>query len=474
MPSGPGPQEPRVTPFRLWAQERFYASPLLQRAFRARQTGRARRAAARGRLLEAAACLLRGWKHAGGERLPPAAEALWQRLLGAARDAQGRLRPARENPFLAAWAASPEAQAERRRRAEHPLEDRVRLRTPRADAPPTRPGDLLLLKEPGPVDAAGRAAERGVLLVTYHAGIGLLPMVFDLAALAPRFTLVLEPSTWGYMDARFLPYLGADVEALVEAQCPPDHAWIEGLGSNLAATTLGAGDWADPDLFRPSPGPARRHDVCMVAAWDALKRHALLFDALAALKRRGRRLTASLVGYRLDWGPEQVERLARRAGVRDQVTLLDKVPQAEVARQLADARVSVLLSRREGANRALYESWFCDTPTVVHRHHRGVNLAHAGRPEVGLLADDHELPEALLAAVDHPERFAPRAWALAHTGCHVATRRLEQHLALLAERAGRPFTRGLALRAAGGLVRAADHERLAAPARDLARLLRPL
>lgn len=457
-----------MTPFRLWALERLYGSRTLRFLTMARARARAARSLTRGEPLDAARALLHGWKHAGEDLLGERGHALWRRLLALARAGDGRWLAARDNPYRRAWAESAAGRAERARFASYPLEDRVRLRTPKPQAPAARQGDLLVLKEHDPA-----TGEQGVLLVTYHHGIEYLPMVLDLGALAGRYALVLEPSTWGYMDARFLPYLGADLDVVVEAQSAPDHAWIAGLDANLVPSTLGAGDWVDPSLFAPRPGAARTHDVVMLAAWDPLKRHALLFDVLARLRRRGRRLRAALVGYPLDWTRADVERRARRHGVLDQLAIFDKIPHAEVAGILADARVSLLLSRREGANRAIYESWFCGTPTIVTRHHRGVNLAHAGDPRAGLLADDRELEGALLDVVDGRRSFDPRGFALATTGCHAASAHLEADLRALAARRGRPWTRGLAVRHASGYLHEADRLRLDAEQRRLAAYLLP-
>jgi glycosyltransferase involved in cell wall biosynthesis len=453
---------------RLWLYERFYRSRVLRSVYMASSKGSASRGLTIGKPLAAARGLLMGWRHAGEDRLGAGGRDLWQRILAHAQTPDGAWRPVRENPFLAAWAALPEAAATRARFAAYPPEDRVRLRIPRAGSPAARPGDLVVLKEHDPA-----TGEAGVLLVTYHDAIGYLPQVFDLAALAPRYQLVLEPSTWGYMDERFLPYLGADLDVVVESQSRPDFAFVEGLRSNLVPSRLGAGDWVDPALFAPKPGTARAYDVAMVAAWDPLKRHGLLLDVLARLKRRGRVLKAALIGYAWTWDRAKVERLVERRGLADQVTFFEKVPHAEVARVLSDSRVSVLLSRREGANRAIYESWFCDTPTIVYRRHRGVNLDHAGEPRAGLLAEDGELEQALLDVVDGKRSFAPRAWALEHTGCHVALARLEAELRALAERRGRPWTRGLAPRFAGGYLHEADRLRLAAEYDRLAAHLRP-
>ena len=86
---------------------------------------------------------------------------------------------------------------------------------------------------------------------------------------------------------------------------------------------------------------------------------------------------------------------------------------------------------------------FCGTPVVVHRHHRGVNLDQVV-PEVGCLADDDELADAIRTVVEGRRSFDPRGWALAHTGYENATRAVEEVLRGLAERRGLPWTRGLA------------------------------
>ena len=115
------------------------------------------------------------------------------------------------------------------------------------------------------------------------------------------------------------------------------------------------------------------------------------------------------------------------------------------------------MSRREGANRGIYECWMADTPTVVYRHHRGVNLEQV-KPANGLLADDHELAGALAQVLDHPETFQPRTWAEAHTGCHVATQRLEGAIADLVRKRGQPWTRGIVTHAYAGYMNDGDRE----------------
>ncbi len=156
-------------------------------------------------------------------------------------------------------------------------------------------------------------------------------------------------------------------------------------------------------------------------------------------ERDGRNLSAALVGYALGWPRSRVEALAAKHGVMDQVTFFEEIPQAEVSRIVAQSRVSVLLSREEGSNRAVYESMFCDTPVIVYADHKGIDLEQVNAA-TGVLAEDAELADALLQVVDHPESFSAGAWARDNTGWCNAHRRLNEHLVTHARRAGRPWT----------------------------------
>ena len=353
---------------------------------------------------------------------------------------EGRLGPIACNRLLAEFVDTSEAIAIRRQFSAFPIADRVRLRYPKPANDPERQGDLILLKLPN--DATG---ELGVLLIKYSEAFRRLAAVFDLAALASRYQIVLEPSWWGYQDATFLLYLGADLDTVILAQRQADYEFLEYLQSNLTPIRLGAGDWVDPDTFRSTTPPERRRfDVVMVAGWSPAKRHTTLFRALRDLKRRQNRiLRVALIGYPQGWTREKIEALMRRFGVADQCTLYEGIPQQQVAEIVADARVSVVLSKREGANKALYESLFCDTPVVLLEGQRGVNLDHI-TSEVGVLTDESSLGSTLLSLLGDLGTFRPRKWADAHTGWQRSTDLLNQCLKRLAERRGRPWTTDIA------------------------------
>jgi glycosyltransferase involved in cell wall biosynthesis len=349
-----------------------------------------------------------------------------------------RLAPVASNQLLREFVRGANAEDIRAGFATFPPEDRVRMRQPRPNDDPERQGDLIVLKAYDEV-----SGEKGVLFLMYSQAIRTFPAQFDLPRLASRYVIVLEPSSWGYQDATFLLYLGSDLDVLVLAQYHPDFEFIDRLDSNLVPVRLGAGDWVDLEIFQPKAGSERSYDLVMVSAWSGLKRHSLFFRTLRTLKTSyGRTLKAALVGYPLHWKRGKVEQLMRRYGVQDQCTIFEDVPHSEVARIVSDSKAYVLLSRREGANRGLYESMFCGTPVIVYRHHRGVNADHITE-EVGRLADDTELAEVILSVVDQGYRFRPRQWALANTGWVNSTRLLNEALRAVAHRRGHPWTRDI-------------------------------
>lgn len=151
----------------------------------------------------------------------------------------------------------------------------------------------------------------------------------------------------------------------------------------------------------------------------------------------------ALVGYEADWRGEHVEALMEHYGVADQCAVFQGVPQSEVARIVSRSRVFVLLSRREGGNRAIYEAMFCDTPVAVYDRHTGVNLDHV-RPPVGERYGAGELYDCVEEMLGAPARYAPRAWAERHTGCWNSTERLNRILRERALAAGHVWSADIA------------------------------
>lgn len=427
---------------RLRWKERVGRSALLRRVYALSEGLASRACAVTGHPFEAVRRLLHGWKHLSEEGLGRRRAARALSLIAASTRRDGRLLPVRDNALRADFLRSRTARDLRARFGAFPLEHRIRLRHPRPDPDPERQGDLVVLKSPGE-GADGPTGEKGVILVMYHEGIEALAAMFDLGQLARRWQFVLETSNWGAQDGRFLPWIGEDVEAVVMAPRGDDFAFFERLATNLAPLRVGSGEWVDPSVFVPKPaGEPFLHDVAMVASWDALKRHATLFDAVARARAAGRRLSMLLIGVPGGLTRASIEAMAAERGLADALTVRERIPHAEVARLVARSRVSVLLSRQEGSNRAVYESLFVGTPVVVYAAHKGIDLGHVNA-RTGLLADDEKLDGALLAVIDGRDRFDPAAYAREELGYANATRKVNDGLRRLALARGRAWTRDI-------------------------------
>lgn len=435
----PDPRHARAAR-RLWLKERVYDSPALQQLYASWADIQSRVALRRGQSYEAARRMLHVWRHLGTEGVGSKRVARLMRLVEENCYRESGLLPSAENQLRLSFIRSAQAAEIRKLYGSFPIEHRLRLRFPRADNDPERQGDLIVLKPYNP-----ETKERGVLMVMYGEGIRAMAAMYDLAALAPHYTLVLETSGWGYQDASFFLYLGSDLNVLVESPRAEDFEFIESLDSNLIPVRTGSGEWVDPSIFQPRErGREAEFDLAMVAAWDPLKRHELLFQSVARLKReRGKSLRVALIGYALGWPRSRIEQLISRYHLEQDCVIFERIPHAEVAAIVARSSASLLLSRQEGSNRSVYESMFCGTPVIVYRHHRGINLDHINE-QTGLLADDDELAGAIARVIDRAEEFDPRGWALRNIGYENATRIVNEALRDMADSRGLLWTQDIA------------------------------
>ncbi len=295
---------------------------------------------------------------------------------------------------------------------------------------------------------AWRPGERGALLVDYSHVFPLLAGLFDLKAIAERYSIVLEPSWTGLCTPEILNYGRLEHPVLVQTVEPRDREFIESLETSLKTVAVAPNWWVD---HRSSPrlGAERDIDIIMVAAWAAFKRHWSFFHALSELRRRGHRFRVALVGYRYDLTRADIEDLARHFGVHDQIEMYERIPPEEVAALLARSKVHVLWSRREGANRAIIEAMLADVPVIVRE---GLSFGYKYpyiNEQTGAFATERGLPEAILSMIDQPHRYSPRAWVLENMTAERATAVVERRLRDLAEASGSPWTEGLVVRTSG-------------------------
>lgn len=296
---------------------------------------------------------------------------------------------------------------------------------------------ILVLKERGD-------SEKGVVLVMFTELLAALAQQVDLRRLLSDYTLVLEPSWSGYFDRDLLFFTQFDEPIFVLAAEEGDSQFLRNLGSNLIPVPLGPCDWVDPSIAEPYLGIPKEYDLVMNSHWGPSKRHHVLFRSLAEL---GTDYRVALIGGSWEGGTrEGIEALARHFGVREQLEMFERIPFARVMEITCRARVSVLLSLKEGSNRALAESMFCDVPAILLASHVG-GIRKNIVSETGMMVSESELTSTIEQMVRSADRFSPRAWALDNISCTISSEKLNALLRTTALDRGDSWERDIAPRA---------------------------
>jgi len=136
-----------------------------------------------------------------------------------------------------------------------------------------------------------------------------------------------------------------------------------------------------------------------------------------------------------------IETLADFYGVRGQITILERLSYEKVMDVNCRSKVSILLSLKEGSNRAIAESVFCNVPVVVLSSHVG-GIRKNIVPQTGVLTDERHLESAIGGLLCSSLR--PREWAMKNISCFISSDKLNARLREHALRKGRPWTKEIA------------------------------
>ena len=282
--------------------------------------------------------------------------------------------------------------------------------------------------------------EKGVLLITFTDSFNYYHHHIDTARLARYFRVVLEPSWAGYATPEILAWASVPSSVIVQASEQRDESFLARLGTNLVPIRMGASDWVDYRTFHPLPGVEKEFDALLIANYNPVKRHHLYFRALRHIADPSFR--AALVMARWGGPREPLQALIEHYKLRDRLTVFEQVSQSELNAILNRSKVNLMLSRKEGSNRALFEGFFADVPGILIADNVGVNRGHI-TPQTGRVCGADKLAEALLHFRDHWRDYSPRAWAMAHIAPEVTAKRLGALLRGLALAAGEQWTTDL-------------------------------
>lgn len=287
-----------------------------------------------------------------------------------------------------------------------------------------------------PVIDSGRVLEKGVILVAgcfrefFHA--------VDVEKMLCSYTLVLEPNTSGHANPDILLYAAfTNHPVLVMCADDADYAFLDFLGTNLIPIRLSSSDWVNPNIFRPIDGVQKQFDAVMVAFWGRTKRHHILFRALRDMRDPSFRV--ALVGEPWEGTRDEIELLAQLYRVRKQVTIFERLSPSEVNMVLNHSKVNLLLSFREGGNKAIMEGMFANVPALVYRGLFGINRGYINK-HTGSFVSEAELPAAMRWFRDHYRDFSPREWALSNVSPELSTSKLNAALKEVALKCGERWT----------------------------------
>jgi glycosyltransferase involved in cell wall biosynthesis len=289
--------------------------------------------------------------------------------------------------------------------------------------------DIMVMKAPC-------RGEKGVIVLEYTTRFDLFVALFDYQRIIQDYYIVLEPCWAGYCDPSILMFANTGTDIIVQAPEARDFTFLSDLQCNLKPINLGSSDWIDAELFAPPAEDSYRpYDLIMVANWAKHKNHRKLFAALERVRHRP--VSVMLIG--IDWGGRTGQDILAEMREFDlshvTVELKTGIPAREVAMYLGQSKAFLLLSEKEGSNRAIVEALFANTPAILYENFIGGAKGKVNA-QTGLLASFENLAEAIDTMLDRHSEFTPRAWALEHTGSRNATAKLNAMLKSIAESRG--------------------------------------
>lgn len=286
--------------------------------------------------------------------------------------------------------------------------------------------------------------EKGVLLMTFEYNWARLLLGLseeEFRWVDEHFDLVLSTS-WSPTDYAVLALALSKAKGTIFVQsCNyTEIETIERFNPRLKCLSTLPCDWINPSLYQPRSPAERTTDIVMVANWGEFKRHWDLFRALAHMPAS---LKVVLIGQKEGGRTiETLRSLAQDFGVPQQLEFIESVPIEEVARQQCQAKVSLIMTRREGCCVAAVESLFAGCALAMREDAHVGPLAYINGQTGRRLRPLH-LAEDLMALLADASQLEPRAWAVEHVAGEVSRQKLDLLLEAHAKNCGLPWTRGI-------------------------------
>jgi glycosyltransferase involved in cell wall biosynthesis len=286
----------------------------------------------------------------------------------------------------------------------------------------------LLMKTP--TVAHGHVIEKGAIIFKFSETFAPMYQMLDTAHLSKYFRIILEPSSVGLSSAEILVWHALCPErVIVLAPYNDDFNFLTQASRNLIPVALGPADWVNPVTFSQQEGTDKVYDAIYVANCNPIKRVDRFIRAVARVSRKRPEYRAALVCASHGTARREILETLKWAADKADISLVPGINQRGLNTLFNQAKVNVLLSLREGANKGLAEGLFAGTPALLISECVCGNHRHI-TPETGLVCRDADLEETLLWFSDHYGQFNPRRWAELNispiASTHFLSRKLEE------------------------------------------------
>lgn len=251
--------------------------------------------------------------------------------------------------------------------------------------------------------------QKGVIILKFTDYFKYFVELFDVEKIAEDYVLIVEPSSVGLFDFDLLCLMHENLNVIVEAgEEPIDIGFINDLNINMFPVEVAANCWVDERDIYPIREIKKKYDIIMVSLFAYVKRHYHLFESLGKCNRK---LKVALVGTPWPRSLDDMKMEAAYYGVIDQVSLFSSIPHEKVNKLLNESKLFLLLSKKEGYNKASIESMFANTPAFYLDGYNYGNHYSYVNSKTGGFIHPKRLPEFLNEYdFDSENQFNPYEW----------------------------------------------------------------
>ena len=285
--------------------------------------------------------------------------------------------------------------------------------------------------------------EKGAIIFKFSETFIPMYLYLDIGFLSKYFRLIFEPSSSGYSSEELLVWTTRRSDKIVVLTPDEgDFKFLTDMNTNLIPVKQGAADWVNPKVFYKTDDTTKIYDVIYIASFNPVKRVDRYIRALVRATRIKNDFHAALVCAPPGSARRETLAMIDWANDKANISFFEKMSQSELNTLINQSKVNILLSIKEGANKALSEGFFSGTPGILLKENIGVNRASINE-HTGKIIPDSELEETLLWFSEHYDEYQPEKWANEYLTPVASTNKLAKTLEDIEVSEGRAWSKGL-------------------------------